>query len=225
MDLTFLKRCIIKHIAAPGARGIVRRYKMPEIRQRIISCPKGHYYDANKYASCPVCSGAVFSEADDPFASVGDIKDMTVEDSAQMPEMMPIAEDGNATVAMDAPARIYGGENPPCVGWVVIITGHERGKDFRLHNGYNYIGRRVGDIIIKDPAISAENDSSISYAWQTKKYYVSHEYGKNMVFLNGRPVSGQGAELKDHDIITVGTTKLMFIGFCGEKFSWEDENA
>ena len=28
---------------------------MAEIKQRIVSCPQGHYFDANAYSSCPLC--------------------------------------------------------------------------------------------------------------------------------------------------------------------------
>ncbi len=34
---------------------------MAEVRQKIISCPQGHYYDANKYQACPYCSEGRFS--------------------------------------------------------------------------------------------------------------------------------------------------------------------
>ena len=43
---------------------------MAEIRQKIISCPNGHYYDANRYADCPYCSTGGFSPTVDPFAGV-----------------------------------------------------------------------------------------------------------------------------------------------------------
>lgn len=31
---------------------------MAEIKQRIVSCPQGHYFDANAYSSCPLCGGS-----------------------------------------------------------------------------------------------------------------------------------------------------------------------
>ena len=34
---------------------------MAEIRQKIISCDKGHYYDANRYSQCPYCNPDLFS--------------------------------------------------------------------------------------------------------------------------------------------------------------------
>ena len=41
---------------------------MAEIRQKIISCSQGHYYDANRYDSCPYCNSGSFSPTVDPFA-------------------------------------------------------------------------------------------------------------------------------------------------------------
>lgn len=44
---------------------------MAEIRQKIISCSQGHYYDANRYDSCPYCNSGSFSPTVDPFATPG----------------------------------------------------------------------------------------------------------------------------------------------------------
>lgn len=39
---------------------------MAEIKQRIVSCPRGHYYDANAYASCPQCANGGFAPSPIP---------------------------------------------------------------------------------------------------------------------------------------------------------------
>lgn len=31
----------------------------------------------------------------------------------------------------------------PVVGWLVVIEGLCRGTDYRIHTGYNYIGREI----------------------------------------------------------------------------------
>ncbi len=117
----------------------------------------------------------------------------------------------------------YNEEYLPCVGWVVAIEGPSRGRDYRVHAGYNFLGRRVGDIVIQgDDTISGERDSSITYVYQTKKFYIAHESGRNVLLVNNIPVMGGGTELHNYDIITIGNTKLIFIALCGEQFSWED---
>ena len=110
----------------------------------------------------------------------------------------------------------------PVVGWLVITNGTERGKDYPIHSGYNYIGRTNGDIrISSDPTISATRDSSITYVSQTRGFYIAHEQGKNPLLLNGRPII-RDAEVQSYDRITIGRTQLIFIALSGEKFDWSE---
>ncbi|MCM1214651.1 MAG: FHA domain-containing protein [Lachnospiraceae bacterium] len=207
---------------------------MAEIRQKIISCPKGHYYDANRYESCPYCTTGGFSPTVDPFAGAGDGVGQTEYDGAgsgnaygnftptEAPEVKNrAAESMSKTQFVDTSTPT--GLPTPVVGWLVAVEGPSRGSDYRIHTGYNYIGREVGDIRIPgDNTISAEKDTNVTYVPQTKKFYIAHEQGKNVLLVNDLPVIGGSMELHDHDLIMIGTTKLMFVGFCGDKFSWGD---
>lgn len=115
----------------------------------------------------------------------------------------------------------YRNTTAPLVGWLVALEGPCKGTDYRLHTGYNYIGRERGDICIHgDPAISSEKDTSITYMPQNRSFFVAHEHGKNPVLLNDQPVIGGSAELMAHDVITVGNTHLLFIPLCSERFTW-----
>lgn len=106
----------------------------------------------------------------------------------------------------------------------IPIEGPCRGTDYRIHTGYNYIGRETGDICIHgDNTISAERDANVTYVPQIKKYFIAHELGKNVLLVNDMPVIGGSVELHNYDVITVGTTKLLFMGLCGEQFSWSDK--
>lgn len=116
------------------------------------------------------------------------------------------------------------GKVDPVVGWVVCIEGALRGTDWHLHAGYNYIGREVGDIHIQgDSQISREKHATVAYYSKNQTYYVGPAEGRNIIELNGEPVFN-ATKLKSHDVITIGTTKLMFIPLCGEEFTWEQEN-
>ena len=212
---------------------------MAEIRQKIISCPKGHYYDANRYESCPYCSSGSFSPTVDPVANnvgdspdyggIGKTTDVGGEDTYEQygnfgPTEIPQAKKRAAQsmsktqfVDTSTPA----GAPVPVVGWLVAVEGPCRGTDYRIHTGYNYIGREDGDICIHgDNTISAEKDANVTYVPQTRKFYIAHEQGKNVLLVNDMPVIGGGMEIHSFDLITIGTTKLMFIGMCGEKFTW-----
>jgi len=221
---------------------------MAEIRQKIVSCPQGHYYDANKYQSCPYCNSGSFSPTIDPFSDAqsgrgsGQTQEPGQGSFTPTIDPMGVPKGGNdsfiPTMDPHAPA---GGHNErmsvtqfvdtssasptaPVTGWLIALSGALKGTDFRIHTGYNYIGRERGDIIIRgDSTISAEKDANITYVPQTRRFYIAHELGKNVLLVNNLPVIGGTTELKDYDIITVGMTKLLFRSLCCDAFSWEDE--
>ena len=110
----------------------------------------------------------------------------------------------------------------PVVGWLVCIDGPSRGTEWRIHAGYNYIGREVGDIHIQgDTQISREKHALVAYYAKTRSYFVGPAEGRNIVELNEEPVFNTMA-LKNYDIITIGATRLMFVGLCGDHFSWSE---
>ena len=111
----------------------------------------------------------------------------------------------------------------PVVGWLVCVEGNNKGSDYRIHNGYNYIGRAQSmDICIPgDSHISNENAAIVAYDSMERLFYFGPGMGHNAVRLNGKMCLGQ-SELKAYDIITLGQTKLVFIPLCGERFDWDD---
>ena len=44
--------------------------------------------------------------------------------------------------------------------------------------------------------------------------------GRNLIKVNGHAVL-QAIAIQNYDVISIGTTKLIFVGLCGEQFSWE----
>ncbi|MBR3316458.1 MAG: FHA domain-containing protein [Atopobiaceae bacterium] len=110
----------------------------------------------------------------------------------------------------------------PVVGWLVALNGVNRGKDYRIHEAYNYIGRERGDICIRgDMAVSAECDTIIRYVPQTREFYVAHGRGKNGVLVNDQSIGAEAVRLANYDVLTVGNTNLVFVALCGTKFNWE----
>lgn len=200
---------------------------MAEIRQKIVSCPHGHYYDANRYQSCPYCSSGNFSPTVDPFgASPEPSEEAAVQGgnlggfAPTMPPRVDGAERMGKTQFVDSSTPA--GAPAPVVGWLVAIDGPTRGTDYRIHTGYNYIGRERGDIVIRgDATVSAEKDANVTYVSQTRRFYIAHEQGKNVLLVNDLPVIGGNTELNSYDVLTVGSTKLLFLALCGERFSWD----
>lgn len=119
--------------------------------------------------------------------------------------------------------RADGGQTEPVVGWLVCIEGPVRGVDYRIHAGYNYIGREMGDIHIQgDQQISRQNHAMIAYDSSEHTYFVGPAAGRNLIKVNGKTVLN-AVEIQSYDIISIGTTKLIFVALCGEKFSWNQE--
>ena len=116
------------------------------------------------------------------------------------------------------------GGTEPVVGWLVCIDGPSRGTDYRLHSGYNYIGREYGDVrITGDKQISRQKHAMVAYDISDtgeSMYYVGPSDGRNIIKLNGRPVLN-AAPLNNYDVITIGTSKLIFVALCGAHFSWK----
>lgn len=111
----------------------------------------------------------------------------------------------------------------PVVGWLVCVEGNNKGSDYRVHNGYNYLGRSQSmDICVPgDMHISNENAAVVAYDDIERLFYFGPGMGHNAVRINGKMCLGQ-MQLNAYDEITVGETKLMFIPLCGERFDWND---
>lgn len=222
-----------------------------EIKSELVMCPKGHYYNKAVHAACPICGGSAVSADVGSFApteapgatagpAAGSFAPTEAPGAAARPTQGSFAPT-EAPGAVRSSSNSAGPVNPfsvqttiggdlapagkvnPVVGWLVCIDGPSRGTDWRIHVGYNYIGREIGDIHIQgDNQISREKHAMVAFYAKNLTYYVGPAEGRNIVELNDQPVFST-MELKNYDVITIGTTKLMFIGLCGEHFTWGQE--
>lgn len=110
----------------------------------------------------------------------------------------------------------------PVVGWLVCVDGPAKGSDYRIRAGYNYIGRADHmDICIKgDNEIVREKHAMIAYDPEERVFFFGPESGKSIVRLNGKMVMAP-SEVHLYDMLKIGTTKLMFVPLCGERFNWD----
>lgn len=200
---------------------------MPDLSAKtgFVYCPScGRTYDARKNSSCPHCGAGKkgdFGPTGNPYdhnnAGVtkppSDVWGGSSDPSDQFDPTKPIGEKDTSDIAGSA-----------VVGWLVAVSGPRKGEDYRIHNGYNYIGREEGDIVITgDISISRRRDSAVVFDDGSNQYFVGHAEGQNMLRLNGSLVINS-AELHNYDRIKIGTTELVFVGLCGDQFSWEREN-
>ena len=209
---------------------------------KLSTCPKGHFYDADKYASCPYCVPQDEAEA------VTEALNVTMEDfstgapstgaSSAGAVQQPVSvqrrtafvntavsgweepeEDENCTVGYYA--QVIGVE--PVVGWMVCIKGAYRGESFKLKSGRNFIGRAANmDIVLgADQSVSRLRHAAVVYDPKSRAFIVAAGDARELCYLNGEVVV-TSQKLKAYDVLTLGNTELMLIPLCGEKFSWDD---
>lgn len=109
------------------------------------------------------------------------------------------------------------------VGWLVCVKGSEKGKDFVLGSGRNFIGRSPSmDVSLPgDSSISRENHIIITYEPRKNNFSISYGTGHGIAYLNGIEILNP-MKLEPYDQIELGETILIFIPFCGENFKWEE---
>ena len=114
-------------------------------------------------------------------------------------------------------------EQPPVTGWLVCIQGAQRGSDFRLHSGKNFLGRSPSmDIVLADDkTVSRDKHCSVVYDPKGNHFYLAPEKG-NIVLRNGNMVE-RAEILQERDTLQLGETILQFIPFCQEDITWEEE--
>ena len=206
---------------------------------KLSTCPNGHFYDADKYASCPYCVPQDDAEAVTEALKTEDFSAQTTP-AAQTPQPAPAPaapkkqpsfvntavngweepeEDENCTVGYYA--QVIGVE--PVVGWLVCIKGAYRGESFKLKSGRNFIGRAANmDIVLgADQSVSRLRHAAVVYDPKSRAFIVAAGDARELCYLNGEVVISS-QKLKAYDVLTLGNTELMLIPLCGEKFSWDD---
>lgn len=111
----------------------------------------------------------------------------------------------------------------PVTGWLVVIQGPGRGQSLKLGLGLNGVGRAPGQRIslnFGDEGISRENHAVVTYDPRGRKFYLQHGGGSNLTYIGDEPVL-QPRELKSGEDISLGSTVIRFVAFCGPDFGWD----
>ncbi len=173
-------------------------------------CPNGHVLDTDsdvcKY--CPPTSKAV----NKVFASTINEKTTTIEKPTVIEKTTtfesPTKQEEQKTMVFNE-TRIYSQkESVPAklMGWLVIVEGDNKWKDYKISNSRILIGRSKDcDISINDPHISARQ-ASIRVA--NDVITITDLDSSNGTYVNGQEITK--IELKDNDLIKIGDTTLKF---------------
>lgn len=210
----------------------------------MIRCKAGeHFYDDEMHTECPYCQnesdGSQLKRKPTGHIPTEENFDLIGDEGRRDPDSKTIGIPGNTENSSGS--ILGGGEtimswpgslekpitdskdqfNPP-VGWVIVIDGPGKGKDLKLLNGHNSIGRGPGQRIridFGDATISRDKHASIIYDYEDNNFFIAHNEGKSLTKLNGKLVTG-ATELNAYDKIKIGKTTLLFIPLCNDQFNW-----
>lgn len=209
----------------------------------VVKCKNGHWYDPNMHRTCPHCKRASEQlrltlddvEEDDKTVSIADV-DVSLGEQLEALDILHSTETNGNQVQAEIKSEqqeedrtisfgFFGmdSEQPPVTGWLVCIQGAQRGSDFRLHSGKNFLGRSPSmDIVLADDkTVSRDKHCSVVYDPKENHFYLAPEKG-NIVLRNGNMVE-RAEILQERDTLQLGETILQFIPFCQEDITWEEE--
>ena len=205
-------------------------------------CENGHFYDVDKYATCPHCNNT--ENTSEQTQSVAYNKDATqdVKTSRMGGGFQPSLKKqaGNAK-GIDVPDRIFAGANEdkktvgifkkqigankqPVVGWLVCIKGGNCGEDFKLVAGRNFVGRdrSMHVCLSEDESVSRVKHAIVVYEPKKNVFLVQPGESEELFYL-GDEVIISAMQLKANDILLIGESELLFVPCCTDKFTWDKE--
>lgn len=205
---------------------------------RKVICPNGHHYDADRFgSSCPFCGAAAQGAAANITSEQSTVPlnfetqaptqpnvEATVPNNEEANKKIKpvIQETGDDTIPADI--DIEEGiiaQIEPIVGWLVCTKGVNKGRDYRLHKGRNFIGRAPQmDVFIQgDITVSRSAHAVVVYDPRSNVYLAQPGDSKELLYINDALVLNP-TELKKGDKLSVGETTLMFVPLCEEDFHW-----
>lgn len=156
---------------------------------------------------CPYCQKTGFMPA------AGDLKKTRIDSSASTPTatQIPAAQIATAQTAAAVVRKtvvMADLHKAPLMGWVVVLEGNDKGRDFRVRDGQNSLGSDPScSIVISHPTISGKHASLRA---QDGKFFLTDLDSTNGTYLNRDEKRIAREEIKDNDLIRLGEVTLKF---------------
>ncbi len=186
----------------------------------IVQCPNNHYYDNTRSNSCPYCekmSAVNAYEENSVNEQLTSLYAEVEQDDAQLTEGY-----GEAVEEYEKTIGIFVDEshNLLTVGWLVCVEGSEKGKNYTLVSGRNFVGRSddMDVVLAGDMKISENKHFSVVYDPKSIGFYIVA--GSGHTYVNGNAVASE-QEIFDGDVIQVGDCKYIFVPYCKEGREWK----
>lgn len=203
-------------------------------------CGNGHLYDPELYASCPYCGGGGKMIS---FEGPGKTSPLSggfgpgepVQACVGRTQGLSGGGEPGATVAPDSYRRQKERESKtvslsrkktnlePVVGWLVCIDGPEKGKDYRLLDKQNTVGRseEMDVCIMGDTTISREQHARIAYDPRHNNFTLIPAESTNNIYVNDEPAY-VAVKIHAFDCIEFGESKFILVPLCCDRFTWQD---
>src|SRR5579871_2596809 len=125
-------------------------------------CGNGHQME-DSWSICPYCQKTGFQTA-----PAGATRTRLESESAVAAS--PAAAGGPAFPARKT-VLLTDQRKPPVVGWLVALSGEQKGEDFRIRDGQNIIGSAPdADIVLRDAAVSSKH---ASLRYKEQKFFIT----------------------------------------------------
>lgn len=201
----------------------------------VIRCQNGHFYDDQKFSKCPHCG--IFTnmeQSDEKTVAMKPAK--TDDDQKTVAKSHGLFGMFQKTVALKniveetkdddvKTVGIYSASkgNDYVTGWLVCVSGPEKGRDYRIRHGFNHVGRsyEMSICITEDQAVSRERHCSLVYDDKSNSFSVVPGSG-TLTYVNGE-ILNEPKKVVTGDQIGIGESTLEFIAFCREGRTWEKE--
>lgn len=161
----------------------------------IIHCSNGHAFSQRRYGTvCPYCNMETATKEKEETG----LTDSEIEE------------------------KLFKETVKPVCGWLVCVDGPRKGKDYKIINGKNFIGRADDmDIqILGDNEISRRNHAIIVFDPKKKETVLLPGDSNGIVYHRDNAVYTP-TTLEAYDNIELGNSKFVFMPFCGTNFMWE----
>lgn len=115
------------------------------------------------------------------------------------------------------------GSVEPPVGFLICISGPDRGQYYELRSGNNFIGRAatMDVVIVNDKKVSRDKHANVLYDPKGRNYMLLSGEAKGLAYLKNELVLTP-QKYSNNDIFQIGDTKLMLLSVCTNEFSWEE---
>ena len=130
----------------------------------------------------------------------------------------PAPESGPFPFSQPSPAP---GVFNPAVGWLVALTGPDKGRDFRLVVGKNLVGRDdEAHVRLSDAGQISRSHATVYYYPKVNEFYIE-DHSSHGTYLNGKPII-QRTPVANMDRIEIGETTLLLRALCDSGFIWDE---